>query len=171
MILLSPYNSVLFIMFIWILVWLVFMLAGRNIKHRLPTDPLLVRYSSGVFVSITLFYFSIFGTIGIFGGYSSQPIVILFGVLFIIFGFLLLTFARWQLRNLTLTEVFFSNNARSTQIQDGLYHYVKHPMYIGIYFILIGSLFLYPNILAVLFFLITLLCIEKKKAIESHPTK
>lgn len=156
-------DSALFLMAVWAVVWIFFLSVGRHTKRRLSLHPNLVRYSNAIFLFVTLFYFAAFSGVGSFFGYAQDG-VHFFGALVSIFGAGMLIIARCQLDELTLGEVFFAKS--ESHISDGLYRYFRHPMYIGISLILIGSLIIYPNILAAFFMALTLFFLKKKKDIE-----
>ncbi|HEY4500831.1 MAG TPA: methyltransferase [Candidatus Paceibacterota bacterium] len=138
----------LFIMVVWVAVWISFLFAGRHTKRRLPFHPHLVRYSNAVFLLVTLFYLAAFSGVGNLFEHIQDG-VRFFGALVSIFGAGMLIVARYHLRGLTLGEVFFAKS--ESHIRDGLYRYFRHPMYIGLSLILIGSLIIYPNILSAFF--------------------
>ncbi|MDO8593529.1 MAG: methyltransferase [bacterium] len=157
----------LFLVVLWAVVWFFFLFAGRRIKRRLPLHQHLVWYSSAVFLFVTLFYYAAFSGVGNLAGYIKDGIRF-FGALVSILGAGMLIAARCQLHELTLGEVFFTKS--ESYLHTGLYHYFKHPMYVGLSLILIGSLVIYPNILAMFFMALTLFSIKKKKDIEEGET-
>lgn len=167
--------SAIFLMIVWAVVWIFFFAIGQRTQRRLPLHRHLVRYSSAVFVCITLFYFVMFGGLwslaehvnsGLLNEFFSSGGVRLLGILLAIFGAGMLVLSRYQLRELTLEELFFSKS--ELLIHNGLYRYFKHPMYLGIFLALAGSLMLYPNILALIFMMLTLFFLKKKKNVEEE---
>ena len=159
----------LFLMGVWSTVWFSFIILGRHGKRRLPVHPALVRYSSAVFVSLSIFYWLAFSDIGasdtnVFNYFFSNGAVRSAGILLSILGATCMGLSRWYLRELTLAEVLFAKSESNVSI--GLYRYFKHPMYLGLSLILVGSYVLYPNILTLPSVAIVLFSIEKKKQIE-----
>lgn len=72
--------------------------------------------------------------------------------------------SRWQLRHLTVAELVFARN--DVTVHTGLYRYLRHPMYTGLFLILFGSFFLYPNAIAVLPLACSIGFVHKKEKIE-----
>lgn len=164
-------TAALFLMSAWAVVWIFFVIIGRHTSKGLPTDPRLVRYSSAVFICITLFYWLAFSGIGesfgagsIFRALFLSDMAHAVGVFLTILGVVGMTLSRWGLRELTITEVVFARCESQTNV--GLYRYFKHPMYLSIYLMLAGSFILNPNLLSVLFVVPVWFFIEKKKEIE-----
>lgn len=164
----------LFLMGVWVTVWFVFVFFGRRTERRLPLHQQLVWYSSALFISITIFYWIAFSGIGSLAGYIGQnnPLneflsndaVRFVGTFASILGAACMMLSRWHLRDLTLAEVLLAKCESNTSA--GLYHYFRHPMYLGLFLILIGSLILYPNLLALFFLAPAWFFVEKKKEIE-----
>ena len=74
--------------------------------------------------------------------------------------------SRWELRALTVAEVVFAKC--ESPVSTGLYRYVTHPMYHGLFLILFGSFLLYPNFIALFFMALAWFFVEKKKKIEEE---
>ena len=166
--------SALFLMSVWSVIWFFFVLLGQGASRRFPINSRLVRYSSAVFITITLFYWIAFSGVGLpldlfekgtaLTQLLSNDVLRIFGALLVLSGAGIMVSARWGLRELTLTEMIFS--ICEFRRKTGLYRYITHPMYLGMFLVLIGSLVLYPSVLGALLILLAQLFIEKKKQIE-----
>lgn len=166
--------SAIFLMAVWAVVWCSFVFVGRNAKQRFATHALLSRYSSSVFVSITFFYWLAFSDVGNLAGYlgGNNPLIDFLsesgvrfaGACLVLLGAVSMMLSRWELRELTLTEVLFAKCEE--QVHVGVYRYFKHPMYLGLFLMLSGSLILYPNLFALLLTAPIWFFVEKKKGIE-----
>lgn len=155
-------------MLAWVLVWAAFLALGRRGAARQPSDPRLVFYSTGVFVSVTLFYVVAFAPLWRGGAPPSLSSGLAwFSGISIALGAALMTVSRWQLRCLTLNELFFSHDPSAPRIRTGLYRHLRHPMYVGLALVLLGSLLAYPSLAASLLVLVAVFCIEKKRRIEA----
>lgn len=156
-----------FLMSLWAIVWLFFIVLGQNAKRKLPLHHHLVWYSTAVFISITFFYWAIFSDIGSLTGYLSVSNLLNdTGVFLSVLGAISMILSRWGLRELTVGEVVFARC--ESRISTGVYRYFKHPMYLGLFLILLGSFVLYPNFFALFFMALTWFLVEKKKEIEGY---
>lgn len=167
-------TPAIFLMVLWAVVWCSFVFVGRHAKRRFAPHTLLSRYSSGVFISITFFYWVAFSDIGNLAGYLdgnnpltgflSESIVRFVGAFLVLLGAVSMVLSRWELRELTLTEVLFAKCEK--QVHAGVYRYFRHPMYLGLFLILSGSIILHPNLFALLLIVPVWFFVEKKKGIE-----
>lgn len=167
-------TPAIFLMSVWAVVWCSFIIVRRHAKRKFITHALLVRYSSGVFISITFFYWIAFSDVGNLAGYlgGNNPLIDFLsssavrfaGAFLMIFGAASMMFSRWELRELTLTEVLFAKC--ESPVHTGVYRYFRHPMYLGLFLMLSGSFILYPNLFALLLIAPVWFFVEKKKEIE-----
>lgn len=162
--------AVIFLVLLWCTVWAGFFILDRSEGDKLPMDQRLVTYSRYVFLLIFFYYTLTFNNIGVLdeSAYFSQldwtdsDSVRLLGYVLAIMGAFLMIISRWYLRALSVSEVLFAKNPHYTT--KGVYHYVKHPMYYGIFLILGGSFILIPTISG--FFLILLITFFIRKKIQ-----
>lgn len=157
----------IFLMSLWAIVWLFFISLAQNAKRKLPLHRHLVWYSTAVFISITFFYWVTFSGVGSLTGYLSMSNLLSnTGVFLSVLGATSMILSRWGLRELTVAEVVFARC--ESRISTGLYRYFKHPMYLGLFLVLLGSFILYPNFFALFFMGLTWFLVEKKKQIEGY---
>lgn len=156
----------LFLMTFWASIWGVFIFSGRHSPRILPLNQHLVRYSTGLFFTITFFYTLLFTGVGAYEIFSNSDAQFLLGVAISGIGAMGMMLSRWYLRDLTLAEVIFAKN--ESTIHVGPYRYMRHPMYIGLSLILAGSLILYPNFYALTLLVPAGLLIERKMRIEDN---
>lgn len=157
----------LFLMGLWIITWFFFAVVGRNSNRGLPLHQHLVRYSTVVFISITFFYWTAFSETGSLAGYlGGSGLLKDIGMFLSILGALGMIFSRWELRELTVAEIVFAKS--EVPVNTGPYRYFKHPMYLGLFLVLISSCILYPNFIALFFMALAWFFVEKKKEVEEY---
>ncbi len=138
-----------------------------NNEHR-PINPKIASFTKAIFIFGTLFYSVSFSKIGqlklgIFENYEF--FILSTGLTIVIIGMAFMLISRWQLRSLSNKDVFFSIN-NTKLVTDGLYRYMKHPMYMGLLMIFLGSIVIYKNPLSLIFFLAILYLIRQKINLE-----
>lgn len=161
------FIAALGVMLLWVVVLSAFALLGRSGPATLAPDRRLVIYTSGIFISATVLYCLAFNTPFL----STQtpfpaPGLPWLGFPLMVVGGALMVAARARLRSLTLGELFFSRSTKDMTIREGVYRHLRHPMYLGLLFMLLGSLVMYPGVPELVLFLFTLVCIKLKEAVE-----
>lgn len=163
------------IMTLWVIFFLVFMIIPHLGESRTDDDrgkrPLnnrIAALTSVIFISGALFYsFSFFGVSPVRISFSEniEGAMYVIGLSLVVAGMALMLVSRWQLRHMDDEEVIFSLN-RSELVTDGIYRYLKHPMYAGLTIIFVGSLLIYRNVPSIVFFFIILYALRRKILIE-----
>lgn len=160
-----------FVIIAWLVVWASFFLIGSSKKSvRLPKEPVLVRCSIAVFVLIGVFHVIAFGVFGTpdwtnpFREMFQLDFFSLVGYISVLLGAILMILSRWSLRALSVGEVVFSKN--KIRIVTGPYRIFRHPMYLGIFLVLIGVFFLFPTAFGTILFFPIAYCIARKISVE-----
>ncbi|HEC32975.1 MAG TPA: hypothetical protein ENI63_01795 [Candidatus Kaiserbacteria bacterium] len=167
--------SSIILMSLWVVVLSSFLLiTNKKRENSLYFDTKLRRYFIYITVLLFIFYFlsfarvgdiSLFPSIDIFRGFFNSSFVYISAFLLTFLGAFMMIVARWQLHSLSMYEVFFANS--QLIIKNGIYRYFKHPMYVGIFLIMIGSLLLYPNVYAFFIGIVVCILIVKKAQREN----
>lgn len=123
-------------------------------------------YSGTLFVLLTLFYTIPFLPFAFELGYFELQLGALTFLPYVIvlFGAFLMISSRRELGDLQAYDIFFSINP--TRVHKGVYKYMNHPMYFGIFCITLSSLVLFPTIIGGLMVLGVYYCIYMKSKIE-----
>lgn len=137
-------------------------------KELLSVNKNIAILTKTIFIVGTLFYFiSFFGVGELKLSYlgNAKNIFLPIGLFFIVIGMVFMLISRWQLRDLSNEEMFFSIN-NSYLVTNGLYRYMKHPMYVGLIMIFLGSLVIYQNLISLVLFFVILYLIRQKIILE-----
>lgn len=158
------------LMSLWVVVWIaLFFVSGKRGEDVSSRDSLLKRYSLSIVVLLFIFYFLSFAKVGEVSSFSEtggfidllRGSAVRFGAFALAYiGALMMIAARWELRALSLGEMLFSNSTRL--VESGIYRYCKHPMYVGMFLMIISALFFYPNPYALIVGMIALFFTIKK---------
>ena len=111
---------------------------------------------SGLVISVSISLFYLAGYTISFGKISNDTLRVCslgIGSILVLVGVILRYAAKKQLRNNFTQSVQIVDNHRL--IKDGIYSMVRHPAYVGTFFIILGAVFMYGNV--VMFVLILLI--------------
>lgn len=154
----------LVIMLGWLIIW-AHMYWGGPKKSHLPDHPRLVFYTSMLGGSFFVFFSSLFiGAGAVTVSEAWQLYVTLGGTIFWLGGMYLVLVSRHALKNASYREVLFALNDHASP--HAIYTYFKHPMYVGMLALLLGSLLWFPNIVGLGLVLIIAICLYEKVRIE-----
>jgi protein-S-isoprenylcysteine O-methyltransferase Ste14 len=113
-------------------------------------------------VLLQLSFLALFVLIGQWNARFMDPYIQIVGYLSILFGFLVFLLGIYQLR--TYISIFPTPVRDGELITTGIYKYIRHPMYTGLFFVLIGygavSLNFYRLLIAIVIILIVLEKVE-----------
>lgn len=115
-----------------------------------------------IFVLFQLSFLALFILIGQWSVRFLDPYIQIVGFLSILFGFIVFLLGIYQIR--TYISIFPTPVRDGKLITDGIYKYTRHPMYTGLFFVLIGygvvSLSFYRLLIAIVLILIVLEKVE-----------
>lgn len=143
---------------------------GGAQRQERPLNDKIAVLTTLIFISGTLFYSFSFSRLGqwqISFPESAESAIYFLGLSLVVVGMALMLVSRWQLRHLNNEEVIFSLNT-SELVTNGIYSYMKHPMYAGLALIFLGSLIIYKNIPSLIFFLAILFFLRLKISLEEN---
>lgn len=152
----------LIIMVVWIIIWCFFYFLGAR-TQKIPSNPQIKKYSTVMVAVMFIFYTILFNT----PPSEAIPAHTRYAIasVFLFVGTVLMITARLQMKHLTYSEVVLALNP--TYSHNGIYKFMKHPMYIGIFSILTASYVLIPNMYTIPLLLIIYICIRLKMSVEN----
>ena len=145
-------GTVLLLM--WSMCWYFFFFVytsrgqERDVAHPVSTLSSRFRYSAyATFTCIAAWVVCMFGTDGAGVSHThATQVIAAFGFAGVIVGQVLLVLSRRSLRFLSNREVLCTIS--TVKVTGGLFRYVKHPMYAGLFLALMGSSLALLNIYA-----------------------
>jgi protein-S-isoprenylcysteine O-methyltransferase Ste14 len=146
-------QMILTISTIWSIFWLYGYYGGQK-ENSLEKNSKLLYATSTLLITIFFFYiisYNKFTAIDL----PQNQLVDIFGYLLLILGLFFLLSSRLALSKLSFYDIMFAKN--NNFVSSGIYYLCNHPMYYGIFAIIISSWIFFPTYLGLLLVIIMLL--------------